>query len=218
MRGPLAHIVGYAEMLLEGFGGELSEDQRDFLLSMMAQGEEVMALAQTLIEFSAVESGHLECARAPVSGDTLLNTMFQYGQRLGGKQDVDVVLDKPRESLPHLLGDADKIRSALYHLVQNAVRFTPAGGFVQIGAAVESTRNEGRWLCFWVEDSGVGIPAEHLESIFLPFVSLQPTGERHATGVGLTVARAYVQAHNGQIRVSSSPGAGSRFTVRLPLE
>jgi len=113
-----------------------------------------------------------------------------------------------------VLGDAGALRRAVLNLVDNAVKYTPAGGKVEISLLV--AEGEARIV---VRDTGIGIDPADAARIFDPFVRLDAARTRDAggSGLGLALVRAIVEAHGGTITVDSTPGAGSRFTVRLPL-
>lgn len=118
---------------------------------------------------------------------------------------VRVHLDCPA-SLPDVLGDADQLQIAFGNLIRNARDAMPSGGRLEIGA-----RHEGGFVAVDVADDGVGISAEHLERIMEPLYSTKSRG----LGLGLAITRAIIEKHQGQIRVQSQPGRGSRFTVQL---
>jgi signal transduction histidine kinase len=110
-------------------------------------------------------------------------------------------------------GDSLALGRALLNLVDNAVRYTPAGGKVEV-----SSRPGDGWVEISVQDTGPGIAPADAERVFQPFVRLDPggTGDREGTGLGLAIARSVVTAHGGTLTLASTPGAGSRFTIRLP--
>jgi signal transduction histidine kinase len=110
-------------------------------------------------------------------------------------------------------GDAVALERALLNLVDNAVRYTPSGGKVEISAVSASG-----WVEISVQDSGSGIAPADVERVFDPFVRLEAARARETegTGLGLAIARSIVAAHGGTLTVESTPGAGSRFTIRLP--
>ncbi|HBY45050.1 MAG TPA: two-component sensor histidine kinase, partial [Chloroflexi bacterium] len=111
-------------------------------------------------------------------------------------------------------GDAERLRQLIWNLVENALRYTPAGGTVTV-----SLRRRGPVAELTVADTGIGIPPEHLPHLFERFYRVD-TGRSRAvggTGLGLSIVRQITEAHGGQVRVRSTPGIGSTFTVALPV-
>ena len=131
----------------------------------------------------------------------------------GGDRDVRLHRDIP-DDLPPIDGDPERVHQVLFNLVDNAVRFTPAGGEVTVSAH----RSNGS-IEVSVSDTGVGIPSEHLPRLFERFYRADPARSRDdgGTGIGLAIARSVVEAHGGHIRAESELGQGSTFTFDLPI-
>src|SRR5207247_167567 len=112
-----------------------------------------------------------------------------------------------------VLGESDRLRQMMANLVENAVRYTPAGGEVTVNVRAEN----GRWSVLEVDDNGIGIAAEHIPRIFDRFYRVDPARGRATggTGLGLSIVKHVAESHGGSVEVTSTPGAGSRFTVRL---
>jgi two-component system phosphate regulon sensor histidine kinase PhoR len=116
-------------------------------------------------------------------------------------------------SLPPVRGDRRMLEGALVNLIHNAVKFTPSGGRVTVGATAEA---DGR-ITLWVEDSGVGIPEEHLPRLFERFYKEDPARSGGGTGLGLAIVKHVALVHGGTVSVSSHVGVGSRFSMTLPV-
>jgi histidine kinase len=129
------------------------------------------------------------------------------------RRDVELAQDVP-EDLPPVYADAERIYQVLFNLLDNAVRFTPAGGRVRVTAE----RNDGA-VDVTVADTGPGIAAEHLPRVFERFYRVDTARSRDegGTGIGLAIARSVVEAHGGRIWAESEPGRGSTFTFELPV-
>ena len=222
LKTPLTNLIGYAEMLIEGIGGEITEDQQEFLNTIINQGEQIMGLAQTMDELSRIERQQVEIVPESVPVRELVDTALAYGQKIGEHHDVEVEYLPPPFEAPNLWVDDEKIRSVLLRLVDNAVKFTPAGGRVLISAISEDDPSASHvvppgFLGLSVTDNGIGMDNLHPQRIFEPFYSMHGDQEAYpGTGVGLAIAIAYVEAHGGTIRVESSLDSGSTFTVVLP--
>jgi signal transduction histidine kinase len=150
--------------------------------------------------------------RAAVDLEAAVLEVFETAVRLADGRGVSVRLaDTAALTVP---GEAGTLRRALLNLAENAVKYTPAGGKVELALAAA-----GGWATATVSDTGVGMLAEDATRIFEPFVRLDAARARDTggAGLGLAIARSIVVAHGGAIEVRTAPGAGSTFTVRLPL-
>jgi signal transduction histidine kinase len=141
----------------------------------------------------------------------LLLETLDIGIRLA--RETGVVMSLSGITPAQVIGSESALRRALLNLVENAVKYTPAGGRVELSLA-----REGPWVFVAVEDTGIGIDAADAERIFEPFVRLDEARSRETggSGLGLTIARSVVVAHGGTLSLQSAPKSGSRFTVRLP--
>jgi signal transduction histidine kinase len=144
--------------------------------------------------------------------EPLLLDVFDVGARLGHAAGVAVRVDASERAT--VAGDPDALRRALLNLVENAVKYTPPGGKVELAL----TRLDGA-ACLTVRDSGPGIDPADAARVFQPFVRLDAARTRQTggAGLGLTIARSIVLTHGGTLTLDSTPGAGCRFTIRLPL-
>ena len=222
LKTPLTNLIGYAEMLTEGIGGEITEDQQEFINTIIDQGEHIMGLTQTMDELSRIERQQVEIVSESIPVRELIDSAIAYGQKIGEQHDVEVEFLPPTFDTPNLWVDEEKIRSVLLRLVDNAVKFTPAGGRVLVSIlGDDEPGNDGSlprgFLGLAITDSGIGIDAPFLQRIFEPFFSVHGDHEAYpGTGVGLTITKAYVEAHGGTILVESALESGSTFTVLLP--
>jgi heavy metal sensor kinase len=208
LRTPLTVLRGGIEVALRT---ERSPDEyRRVLASSLEEVERLIRLAEDLLLLSRSLAGP-EGARAPVDLEPLVLEVFEVGARIGRAAGVSVRVDATVPA--RVTGDAAALRRALLNLVENAIKYTPSGGKVEIGLG----RGEGVAEVA-IADSGIGIEADDLERIFEPFLRLDAARARDTggAGLGLAIARSIVIAHGGAITVESRPGSGSRFTVRLP--
>jgi len=222
VKKPLTNLIGYAEMLAEGIGGDVTEDQTEFLGTMIAQGELILGLAETMDELSLIERGQINIAPHSASIEELLMSVLDFGQKQGELHDVEVEILPADPDLPKLWVDEDRIRSILLRIIDNAVKFTPAGGRVVISAFGEDDITDGDpvppgFVALAVTDSGIGVSPAYHDQLFHPFYSVHGAESAYTgTGVGLTIAAAYAEAHGGKILVQSKPNAGSTFSILLP--
>jgi PAS domain S-box-containing protein len=172
--------------------------------------ERASRLIEDLLEVTRVESGGLSLERASVApGDLVAEAAETFD---GACAEAQLSLEKDvEEALPHVLADRARILQVFSNLIENALKFTPAGGSVRIAAARAEQQ-----VCFSIADTGAGIPPANLARIFDRF--WQGRSDRRGTGQGLPIAKGIVEAHGGRIWAESTPGQGSRFCFTLPID
>jgi len=209
LRTPLTALRGGIEVALRM--ERTPEEYRRVLASSLEEVQRLIRLAEDLLLLSRSLAGP-DGARGPVDLEPLVLEVFELGARVGQAAGVAVRVDATAPLTAR--GDGGALRRALLNLVENAVKYTPRGGKVEIALAGAAGVAE-----ITVADTGIGIEPAEIERIFEPFHRLE-AARAHDTGgagLGLAIARSIVIAHGGTITVESTPGAGSRFTVRLPL-
>jgi len=213
LRSPLTVIQGYLEALAGG-GGE-AEQAAHYLRVAQEQTQRLGRMIDEVLHVSQLEQGIAQrhVAWAPVSlADTVRGVVQTHRQEVSVKG-VQLTASISGE-VPVLAGDERLLQSLVFHLVENAVKFTPPGG--KIDVALEATHEE---VVLRVRDDGIGIAPEFHERIFEKFFMVDAgTAKAHAgAGIGLFVVKEVVAIHGGTIRVESRPGGGALFEVRLPL-
>lgn len=233
LRTPLTSVMGYSEMLIEGLAGELSEEQNDYVQTILDKSEHLLQLITGILDVSLIEARSLRLAFKPVDISELVAGVAKTMAR--DLERRNILLDLPTELVPRALGDAPKLRQVILHLLANAIKFSPEGGDVKIVLGVgplsaedNSTPNSPFWrdklserfgLRVTVSDQGIGIPDEKRKSIFEPFFQVDSGSTRvfGGTGLGLSLARSYVVAHGGFLWAENrKDGRGSTFTFTLP--
>ncbi|MEO7771088.1 MAG: ATP-binding protein [Gemmatimonadaceae bacterium] len=226
LRTPLNAVLGYAELLDLGVAGVMSPEQRQQVARIAASGRHLLTLVNEILDLAKVEAGRLTVTRVPVSVSDVLEAAVVLAQPHAESRGL--VLDVP-DSVPGTLrfvGDHDRTRQILSNLLSNAVKFSaPAGqiivraGIADDAPASRHLHGAGPWVAVSVRDGGSGIPDEHLESIFAPFVQAEGGHTRRSdgTGLGLTISRRLARLMRGDVTVESAPGEGSTFTVWLPM-
>jgi signal transduction histidine kinase len=212
LRTPLTIIQGYLEALTDGSAGDQAPQ---FLRVARDQCQRLGRLIDQTLEVSRLERGvaqrHLQWS--PVAlGRVLRGVLTVLRQEIILKELQ--VRDHVDPQLPMMRGDERLLKMLLHNVLENAVKFTPKGGAVEVAIGADH-----RGLVVSVRDSGIGIAAEHHEHIFEKFYTVNGglTRTQGGTGIGLYLAREVVAIHNGSIHVESAPGSGTRFEVRLPL-
>jgi signal transduction histidine kinase len=219
LKTPLTSIQGYAQAILDGTADEPAATQQAAQVIFDEAGR-MHRMVLDLLDLARLDAGTLSFERAPLDLGVLLRGVAQKFALQAQRSRVDLRLDVPGSNGDEplvLVGDADRLAQVFANLVDNAVKFTPAGGQVQIVAH----SNDG-WAEVYIVDSGPGIPGEELGRIFERFYQADRArrgGERRGVGLGLAIAREIVQAHSGTIRANNRGPveSGCVFTVRLPL-
>lgn len=209
LRTPLNIIVGYADLLHEGTFGALNDPQQEHLGRVARNARVLLDLVNTMLDLGRLEGGHVPIDREPVVIDELLGTIVAEAHGLGSNSLVVTRTDRPELVV---LTDRDKLKTILKNLVVNAIKFTPTGH-----VRVDADWDDGT-LVMKVEDTGIGIAAEHHATIFEMFRQLDGSATRRFEGIGLGlhIVRRLVDVLKGEILVTSTVGVGSTFVVSIP--
>ncbi|HEY0672164.1 MAG TPA: ATP-binding protein [Longimicrobiales bacterium] len=212
LRTPLNAIDGYAELLEIGIRGELNPDQQLDIARIRRSQKHLLSLIDDLLNFARIESGSVEVNLHPVSVAEAVNAAQDViAPQVSAK---GLEFDNRAHALPwEVAADRAKLHQVLLNLLANAVKFTDRGKIT-----VSATQQDGR-VYINVTDTGRGIPHDRLEDIFQPFVQVEsgPTRTASGTGLGLAIARDLARRMRGDISARSKAGAGSTFTITLPL-
>jgi two-component system sensor histidine kinase BarA len=214
LRTPLTSVIGYSEMMLEGLGGPLTGEQREYLGIIMEKGENLLQLITSILDISKIEAGRVRLVLTEIEPMQVMRDAVATVLPLARKKGLKVGCEPG--TLPRFMGDRDKVRQCLVNLCSNAVKFTPAGGSVTVAAEALP----GRRIALRVVDTGIGIPEEHVERVFDVFYQVDGSSTREygGAGLGLAIVKSYVEAHGGEVTVASTPGKGSVFSLVLPIE
>ncbi|HET9004199.1 MAG TPA: ATP-binding protein [Gemmatimonadaceae bacterium] len=225
LRTPLNAILGYSELLDLGLAGPITGAQRQQLRRIGASGRHLLGLVNEVLDLARVEAGRLS-VRHDVRA---LGPVVESALVLAGPlaEERGLTIRPPGDALGSLafVGDEDRARQILVHLLANAAKFTPSGGSIAVQVEDCATpppharmQEATRWLSVCVTDTGVGIAPDQVETIFAPFVQGQGghTRDRDGSGLGLTISRRLARLMGGEITVESSVGKGSTFTLWLP--
>ena len=239
LRTPLASILGYAETLLNGSPGPLTEIQREFLEIIHDSGKRLLGLVNDLLDVSRLESGRLALQIERVELSALLNSLIQAMEPVAEEKGIQTALNLPGGKPLFVEGDRRRLEQIVNNLLSNAVKFTPQGGHVTLalretaaGQELNGKQLSARGIHLQVQDTGAGVPPEDLPHLFERFHRGGNVVGRsiEGTGLGLHIARGLVEAHRGHIWAESPStpdlpsalragrvGKGSTFHVWLPL-
>ncbi|MEJ7928712.1 ATP-binding protein [Ramlibacter sp. AN1015] len=213
LRTPLNVIIGYAEMLEE----DAPDDQtRKDLRRIQESGRQLLALINDVLDLSKIEAGKLEAHVETFELRGFVEELEAAMQPLVARNGNRLAVTGP-DRLGHVRADAGRLRQVLFNVLSNAAKFTHEGDVRLAVRAVDHARGE--LLVFEIEDTGIGIAADHLDKLFQPFVQADAATTRRygGTGLGLAISRRLCEMMGGEIGVRSEPGVGTRFTVSVPV-
>jgi signal transduction histidine kinase len=212
LRTPLNAIIGFSEVLGERMFGELNEKQAEYTEDILSSGRHLLSLINEILDLSKVEAGRMELEVATFDLPLAIDNARTFVRERAVKHGInlDVTID---ERLGDFVGDERKIKQILLNLLSNAVKFTPEGGRIGINARQSDGSVE-----ISVSDTGIGISPEDQTKIFEEFrqVGSDYAHKTEGTGLGLTLAKKFVELHGGKIWVESEVGKGSTFSFTLP--
>jgi PAS domain S-box-containing protein len=211
LRTPLQSVLGYADLLLGGHDGELNAMQQEDIGYIHTGASRMVSLIRQMLDLSRMESGRLDMKSEIVDLGAVLQAISQTIQPQAVAKGLAFHQEIPR-ALPEVLGDTERVSQILLNLADNAVKFTESGK-VRITAQVR-----GDWLEAAVEDTGIGIEEGEIALVFDSFRQRDTRlSRRHGgAGLGLAIAQRLARQMEGDVTVSSVPGKGSTFTLRLP--
>ena len=216
IRTPINGILGLVQLTLKT---DLNDIQRGYLLNAARSSELLVGVINDILDFSKIEAGKLEMEMLPFELDELLQQSLT-GMQLRAQEkglNLAVYVD------PHLnatyIGDRLRISQVLLNLLNNAVKFTEQGR-VTVDVRQVETGDQGSSVCFTISDTGIGMNAGQLQSVFSAFTQADQSTSRRfgGTGLGLSIVHQLTQLMDGEVSATSEPGIGSRFQVTLPLE
>ena len=212
LRTPLNAIIGFSEVLREQMFGELNERQLAYVEDVLAAGEHLLSLINDVLDLAKIEAGRMDLELSQVEIPDLLRTAVSMHSERAGRSGVSLSLaTEPAEI--EIIADERRVRQIVFNLLSNAVKFTPSGGHVDISARTENGQVE-----IAVADTGHGIAAEDLDTIFKEFEQTSEGKRAEGTGLGLPLSRKLAELHGGRLWAQSELGKGSTFRFSLPVE
>lgn len=236
IRTPLNAIIGYVQLLEMGVGGSGTEAQRSYLTRLRMSSDHLLALVNEVLDLAKVESGSLTLQRQIGRSDDVVDAAIGLIAPLATTRGLVIQHLRPNADDMYI-ADEDRVRQILVNLLGNAIKFTPSGGAItvecsttggrygeELDQGAPATSNE-RWATITVTDTGIGIPASKLPTVFDHFVQLDAatqastevrTPVQRGTGLGLTISRRLARAMGGDLTVRSRENEGSVFILWLP--
>jgi signal transduction histidine kinase len=224
LRSPINTINGYLDLALEGIGGELNEQQREFVRRARAGSEHLYTLIEDLLLITRADAGQLRLNYELIRLPEIIDQAVEELELVAMDNEVTIRVEIASD-FPRIYADAIRMHHVMRNLLNNALRFTPQGGVIVISAHVNdtppesATNGEQQYVEIHILDTGCGIAPEYQQRIFERFyqIPIDRSGRAGGQGLGLTVAKMILELHGGQISVESIPGKGSNFTLMLPL-
>lgn len=219
LRTPLTAIREGASLLLEEVPGALNTPQREIVQVVQNNSERLFRQLTAILDLSRMEAKKMEYSFVPVDLLMLVRRSVESIGLIAQKKHQKITVHAP-SPLPIFYVDEDRIQQVLDNLLNNAVKFTPERGEIHVSASMQYDSDKGeRWAEIRVKDSGIGVPPEDAERIFLKFYqgSLGRWQAGRGSGLGLAISRHIVEAHGGRIWVESRSGEGATFIFTLPL-
>jgi GAF domain-containing protein/anti-sigma regulatory factor (Ser/Thr protein kinase) len=213
LRTPLNAIIGFSEALMERMFGEVNEKQADYLKDIHESGRHLLSLINDILDLSKIEAGRMDLELSSFHLPTALSNAMTLIRERAQRHGIELGLEVDQR-LGEFQADERKFKQIMLNLLSNAVKFTPDGGRVDVCATRDTDKIE-----IAVKDTGIGIAPEDQAVVFEEFkqVGRDQLRKAEGTGLGLALTRRFVELHGGAIRLESTPGKGSTFTVSLPL-
>jgi signal transduction histidine kinase len=214
LRSPLTSLRGYVELLLRGSAGPLTQEQTENLIVVKNNAVRLARFIDNLLDVAKIESKKIELHPERVSLSQMVQEMAVVFRPQSLEKNIQLVNEIPPD-LPPLWADADKLSEIFTNLLSNAFKFTPENGRIAVTA-----KEEGDSIHILVKDTGIGIPASSLKTVFNKFEQVKPTvglvRKTKGTGLGLTIVKGFVEAHGGKVWIESAGNGGTSVHFLLP--
>ena len=213
LRTPINATLGYSDLLDLEVGGPLSDQQREYIRRIRGSQEHLLRIITDLLNYSRIESGRIEFELTTVTMKSVVDKVLPMVEPQAAVKDLTIAY-QPQEDPPQARADRARAEQIMLNLLANAVKFTPAGGRIDITSSRTSDR-----VMVSVADTGPGVPFEQQNAIFEPFVQIgrSLTSGHEGTGLGLAISRDLARGRGGDVTVVSGVDRGAIFTLTLPL-
>jgi signal transduction histidine kinase len=210
LRTPLNTIIGFTEILANQYFGTLNRRQAEYGQGILEASRQLLALIDNILDLALIESGQLDLKVGPTDIAAMLESVAVLAREQARKRGLSLDLQCEND-IGLFIADERRIKQALFSLVSNAIKYTPAEGHIRLGA-----RRDGDDVVLVVADTGTGIPAEDRDRVFDKFERGGAADGHGGIGLGLALVRSFVILHGGSVRLYSEPGEGTCIVLRLP--
>ncbi len=212
LRTPLNTIIGFSELLSSAFFGDLNARQNEYVSGILESSHHLLQLINDILDLASIEAGRLELDLSGFSLDAMLASMLTLTHQRIRTKNVTLEFLCPKK-LGEMVADERRIKQVVFHLLSNAIKFTPPGGKVSLAA-----EREDDMFSISVADTGAGIPVEEQPRVFDRFWrGTKSSGHPRGSGLGLSLVKSFVELHGGRVEIASEPEAGTRITCHLPV-
>jgi two-component system CheB/CheR fusion protein len=215
LRTPLNAVLGFAQLMADQMWGDLGDERyREYANIIVDSGQHLLSLINQVLDMSVIEAGRIVLHESNIALDEVISSVARLLSSQAERREIRFATEIAQD-LPLFLGDLTAIQRVLFNLVGNALKFTPPGGTVTVSAIAD---DEGFTLR--VADTGIGIKAEDLARVLMPFEQggLRTVREREGVGLGLPISKSLVEIHGGRLSIESEEGRGTVVSVHLPAD
>ena len=221
LRTPLNAIIGFAEILTNQYFGPLSPRQLDYSQGILDSSHRLMWLINDILDLATIEAGYMALETDRVVLREVLESVVALTRERARSQNLSLTMICPPE-IGAIEADERRLKQALFNLISNALKFTPAGGSIRLEARLDGQprglpgQHDGRDVILAVADTGIGIAAADQQRIFEKFERGDPRPREYGAGLGLSLVKSLIELHGGSVAIESEPGAGTTILCRLP--
>ncbi len=212
LRTPLNAIIGFAEILTNQYFGELNPRQLDYSRGILDSSHRLLSLINDILDLATIEAGYMMLETEHIDIHTLMASVLALMRERARKQNINLEFDCPHD-LGTLSADERRLKQALFNLISNAIKFTPAGGTIRLAA-----RRDVDGVILTVADNGVGIPSEDQARVFEKFERGNPQARQSGAGLGLSLVKSFIELHGGRVEIVSETNKGTTITLFLPAD
>jgi signal transduction histidine kinase len=211
LRTPLNAIMGFAEILQNGYYGTLTQRQLEYVSGVLESGQRLLILINDILDLATIEAGFMALERTDVDVEKVIQSVAELTRDWAETEQLSVETRVP-PGVGTIRADERRIKQAVFNLVSNAIKFTPAGGRITLSA-----ERAGDEVVISVADTGIGIPARDQDRVFGRFERAHPDQRGPGAGLGLSLVKSFVELHGGRVRMESRPDEGTRIDCVLPV-
>jgi signal transduction histidine kinase len=213
LRTPLNAIIGFSEVLTEKMFGDINDKQAEYLQDILESGRHLLSLINDILDLSKIEAGRMELEPADFDLPNAIESALILVRERATRRGITLG-NTVDQRLGTICGDERKVKQVLLNVLSNALKFTPEGGRIDVGARLRDEMAE-----VSVSDTGIGIAPADQEAVFEEFRQVGAAEKKaEGTGLGLALSRKFIELHGGKIWVQSELGRGSTFTFTLPVK
>lgn len=218
LRTPLNTIIGFSELLIDKIVGDINKKQEEYLNTMCVSAKNLLGMINEILDYSRLEAEKTEIKPDMFDISELLEEVIDYFKPSAEKKNISIEFS-PNRVETKVFGDFNKVRHILTNLLSNAVKFNKENGRVRVHLLTPTKHDSRDYLQISVTDEGIGISEEHLDLVFEEFrqVKDEITWKHEGAGLGLFIAKKFVELNGGEIWVESEKGKGANFSFTLPL-